>query len=378
MAFNGTGWDETIPTNNDLANEIDDYMRDIKIAVRSRMAIEHHWPSSQAATASAGFHTFLTLSGQTAAPSLVYGTVSTQLSAIWCSSGSKNVLVTDAAAGDYILFHSGKGVRLAGGVFSDTGTQGDLIIGTTGGVIKVLSGSTDNYVLTTHSNTGDPTWQQVTALIGSTSITTTMLKTTQGEVSSATATVSTLPGGEYGFYPETKSSDGSSAAGRITIGGTSLNGNGYVPSAYGTYIAFIPNGNTLYARQRYVTASGLDYWFFILLDEADNPIAAWHAPDHPCYGHGDDPDAVPNPWIANDLTNRKIVILDMDSCAKLLSLSTKQRSMLTVFEQDFTLDMSEELLYTPRHIGTFDSEKNPIRLAQLPAGMTVRRITPRA
>ena len=45
MPFDGSAHDETTPTNSDLANEIDDNIRDMKISVRSRMANEHIWPS---------------------------------------------------------------------------------------------------------------------------------------------------------------------------------------------------------------------------------------------------------------------------------------------------------------------------------------------
>lgn len=93
----GDTWDESNPTNNTLANEIDDNMRDMKSGVRGRMAHEHIWPSSQTGTNQAGFHNYLTVATQTSAPSLVYGT-STQMASIYASSGVGVVVANSAGA----------------------------------------------------------------------------------------------------------------------------------------------------------------------------------------------------------------------------------------------------------------------------------------
>lgn len=75
----GVSWDETNPTNSTLATSIDDYDRDLRVGVRSRMALEHEWPGSQSSTAQAGQHKFITLQNQAAKP-----TVSgTQLAAVY-------------------------------------------------------------------------------------------------------------------------------------------------------------------------------------------------------------------------------------------------------------------------------------------------------
>lgn len=67
----GITWDETVPTDGTVAIQIDDYMREIIKGVRSRMALEHEWPASQAATAEGGSHKFVSLQRQTAAPTTV-------------------------------------------------------------------------------------------------------------------------------------------------------------------------------------------------------------------------------------------------------------------------------------------------------------------
>lgn len=75
----GSSWDESLPTNATLAVQIDDYDRDLRVGVRSRMALEHEWPTSQSATNQAGQHKFITLQNQAAKPTIA----GTQLAAIY-------------------------------------------------------------------------------------------------------------------------------------------------------------------------------------------------------------------------------------------------------------------------------------------------------
>ena len=81
----GITWDETTPVDATTASQIDDYNRELRKGVRSRMALEHEWPASQSATSEAGQHKFLTLQLQSSAPAisgtqvaaLYHGTVAT-------------------------------------------------------------------------------------------------------------------------------------------------------------------------------------------------------------------------------------------------------------------------------------------------------------
>jgi len=82
----GSGWNEALPDNTTVANQIDDYDRDLRLGVRSRMAIEHIWPASQTATAQAGYHTLITFQAQTAAPTLVAS--SGQVGALYVQTNS--------------------------------------------------------------------------------------------------------------------------------------------------------------------------------------------------------------------------------------------------------------------------------------------------
>lgn len=83
----GSAWDETTPVDATLVSQVDDYERDLRIGVRSRMAFEHEWPSSQSATAEAGKHKFITLQNQAAKP-----TVSgTQIAAVYTKTNGSGL-----------------------------------------------------------------------------------------------------------------------------------------------------------------------------------------------------------------------------------------------------------------------------------------------
>jgi len=200
------------------------------------------------------------------------------------------------------------------------------------------------------------------------SISTAKLKTSSGEVSSSSTSVLNMPGGTYGFYPQTRSSTGSSTAGRITMGGTSLNGNGQINSSYGTWIAFIPNGCTLYATQRYVTSSGKDYWVFILVEKATGEIVATYcAPDHPCYGNGGDPGVVPHPFGEVDEDKYTVVLLDKAS-AELIRNSKSPSAELHENYKIFS-----DGVYEPLHTGRFLG-KEPELIESLPENVLVKTI----
>lgn len=161
MAFNGDTWNESKPDNSDLANQIDDYMRDDKIAVRARLAQEHVFPTSQTGTSEGGFHKFITFQGQSAAPSLVYGT-STQLGVLFVSSGSKNLIFADSAGTPFVIAQSGLGPVF----FAGTGTVGALVIGTSGGSFgQIALPITTNSVLAGNGSTAAPSFKTVTSII---------------------------------------------------------------------------------------------------------------------------------------------------------------------------------------------------------------------
>lgn len=99
MAYDGSVWNESEPTNGTLANEIDDVARDMKIGVRGRMALEHVWPTSQTGTADGGYHTAISLQTQTSAPTVPVAGTSTQAGIMFASSGYPGLILYRAQDG---------------------------------------------------------------------------------------------------------------------------------------------------------------------------------------------------------------------------------------------------------------------------------------
>ena len=151
MGFNGETWNESSPVNADLAADIDDYIRDVKIGVRSRMENEHVWKASQSATGSDGQHKFITLAAQTATPGLVYGT-STQSAGIFADTNN-TVNIVDKTGNVYPIVMTGKGLVIGSG----TGTYGAIPYITSGGGITLLAAGTSGYILT-GAGAAAPTW----------------------------------------------------------------------------------------------------------------------------------------------------------------------------------------------------------------------------
>lgn len=151
----GSAWDETVPSNSTVANQIDDYNRDLRVGVRSRMALEHVWPSSQTGTDEGGHHTFVTFQPQGAAPTMagttgggIYVTNAAQPALMFVGSDGTTTTVVSTA----------NNVGVVSG-----GTQGSIVICDSADTYgaKVLAASAPGMVLHTNTGTGDPTWSKV-------------------------------------------------------------------------------------------------------------------------------------------------------------------------------------------------------------------------
>ena len=156
------------------------------------------------------------------------------------------------------------------------------------------------------------------------SVTQAKLKTSQGAVShtgtrGATGSGAhyTLPGGEYGFYPQTKLNNPggvrwSIGYAKIMDGATSTNYSSYATVIY-LYARANYEGYTgiIYAQQRYVTSSGEVYWIFVLRDKiTKQTISTYQAPDHPCFGNGGKPSLVPHPFGNYDETKHELIVIN--------------------------------------------------------------------
>jgi len=158
--------------------------------------------------------------------------------------------------------------------------------------VSQLLGTNGSRQLATANLSGDVSSSGWTTTIGSAKVTQSMLKTSEGEISTtAYSSNLTLPGGEYGFYPQTK-------AGNASYPATFKVGDNLASTSYSTNIHLSGEpGYYKYAKQRYVTSSGEVYWYFILRDKATKEVKSiWSAPDHPCFGNGSDPARLPHPF----------------------------------------------------------------------------------
>ena len=139
------------------------------------------------------------------------------------------------------------------------------------------------------------------------SISQAQLKTSQGSVSREGDSHGnhTLPGGEYGFYPQIKVEDEGYAT--YAIGTHKTN------TTYDTniHINIAGVGKAGYAQQRYVTASGEVHWIFILRNKiTKQTLSMYQAPDHPCFGNGGKPLLVPHPFGGYDETKHEIIVIN--------------------------------------------------------------------
>ena len=165
--------------------------------------------------------------------------------------------------------------------------------------------------------------------ISDATITQAKLKTSMGSVSvEGTSGHFTLPGGQYGFYPQVKGEHQNTP---YTLDASFANGytttTSYVTNIYLNSPSATESG---YAQQRYVTASGEVHWIFILRNRITKKIISmYQAPDHPCFGNGGKPLLVPHPFGSYDETKHEIIVIN-------LSLKEIERMELETIVDDET------------------------------------------
>ena len=188
---------------------------------------------------------------------------------------------------------------------------------------------------------------------GLTSVSQGDLNTATGEVSTGGSKLLTLPGGEYGFYPQVKGSHintdyGASigSTGTITAFGTTYQTRIYLEEGYGM----------VYAQQRYITASGHDHWIFLLVDkETKDVISSYQAPDHPSANQGGATEIdIPHPFGSYDPEKHEIVVVDNVDLTSMKQKITRQKSLLTIINEDYLIDDTKRPTYTPREIVKID------------------------
>lgn len=174
-----------------------------------------------------------------------------------------------------------------------------------------------------------------------------MLKTTVGQVGGAAGHY-TRPGGDYAFMP-TFQSDlfPNDLTAQLLYNKSHLGTGGWYSLIY--------LSAKLYAQCRYVTSSGTEYWVFVLYDKLEHKIlAAYAAPDHPCYGNGGDENAVPHPfpdYYSQELSdNLEIVLLDMVTINELRRRADAEKRIIPMLLAEYDVDLSCELDFIPRDI----------------------------
>jgi len=159
------------------------------------------------------------------------------------------------------------------------------------------------------------------------------LKTSVGSVSltgSSNTQIFTLPGGQYGFYPQIRFTNSTSSQ-YVYVGsilGRNDYNNGWIrnneglisssyDSGYGNYITLSKDADynvdyvTVYAQQRYITSSGEVHWIFLMKDkQSGDVLSMWQAPDHPCFGNGGKPILVPHPFGNYDQEKHEIIVIN--------------------------------------------------------------------
>ena len=198
----------------------------------------------------------------------------------------------------------------------------------------------------TQSRDGDgiaPTDGSVTeAKLASKAVSQAKLKTSTGSVSTGNVNLTnlTLPGGEYGFYPQLQAPAGVTITAQIAVPLAAI--------AFVTNIAIASSyvDNTVYARQRYVTSSGEVHWVFILRDKVTKEtISMYQAPDHPCFGNSGKPLLVPHPFGSYDPDKHEIIVINpsdedvfnmQDAC--IMPEDKPDRDILEVIVKDYEID----------------------------------------
>ncbi len=162
----------------------------------------------------------------------------------------------------------------------------------------------------------------ITISVDTSGISQSLLKTSQGSISKSTVSLEhiTLPGGEYGFFPQCRTSASS---------GVNMNGwlvNAYNSTSYATVVAISLGGTgTAYVQQRYVTSSGEVFWIYVLRDkETKKVLSCYQAPDHPCFGNGGKPLVVAHPFNDFDPSTQEIIVInpDHDEVKRMVGLCT--------------------------------------------------------
>ena len=203
------------------------------------------------------------------------------------------------------------------------------------------------------------------------------LKTTTGEVSANALGSITLPGGTYGFFPQSKRDSSCSSVEVELARKTASAGTG---TSYATTVVVTGiNSCTVYFQQRYVQASPpyyidgylIPHFIYILRDKNTNKmLASYQAQDPPWDNNGGSPQKMPHPffdYIDKELpSNLEIDLIDTSDIVELKQKAADKGISLLEYIQNY-MDVDTQN-YTPP---TSPETHRPI---QLPDQVTWRKL----
>jgi hypothetical protein len=280
------------------------------------------------------------------------------------------ITIDNATTGDAIdITCSGNGphLNLNGDPTVASATDGDLWY--TGSELNFYDGSTTTDLLS--------------STLSDASVTTAKLKTTDQSVSTTSTGGDrlTLPGGEYGFYPRVR---GSVADKVVRVGYWGLGGDtSGITTTDTAYIELFitTGGGTGYADQRYVTASGEDYWIFALVEKDTGFIRSMYtAPDHPAYGNGGNFELLDNPFPGYNKDKYEVCICSQSDIKQLeKEASSAGKKKIDLFDNALKFNLTHKENYVPLHSGKYlkqdkDGEQVQVRELVTYFPHTVRRI----
>jgi hypothetical protein len=173
-------------------------------------------------------------------------------------------------------------------------------------------------------------------------VTQSILKTSQGSVSGKGNNL-TLPGGEYGFYPQIKYSGESNL--------TAFTCDFFSGTSYVTNIWLTTTNGIGYAQQRYISSSGKEHWIYLLRDKTTSQIiAAYEAPDHPSANSQALHIDIPHPFGFYDPMLHDIVLLDNDALLSIKPYLNRNTGILDVINQRGVVDDVTSTTYYAREI----------------------------
>lgn len=168
---------------------------------------------------------------------------------------------------------------------------------------------------------------------------------TQSELKVATGTATqvgagsgnqVMTGGLWCHYPQVKTDSGGDGDAQIA--------DSFTNTAYATYIwlSQATGGKDTDAQWYYHNASGDLFWIFIMRDKVTKEWRAFTtAPDHPCWGNGGDPEALPHPFGDYDENIHEIIVINPD----VAWVKMYQKQLPDILKTDFELDETTELDY---------------------------------